>query len=1048
MSSPMLARRRLFLEQLEARRLFAVDVVNPSSSALAAYEAFLQIDGIAGDSADLKHKGMIEIESFSWGATQSGSVRPGRAFADDLDFVSPVSSASPALFKAAATGEHIKKAVLFVRKAGGEQQDYLKVTLQDVLVSSLQTRSLNDGNPLEELSFRFSRIEEEYRPTLGDGSLGDPLTSAWNVAQGSPGSAAGPTLLDKQTAAPENQVDAFLQIDGIPGESTDAKHKEWIEIDSFSWGLNNSGSGKGLSAGRLSMQDFHFVAPSGAASPLLMGGVASGKHFASATLGVRRRGADGDLDYLTYKLEDVLVSSYQTRSLDFSVPMDEISLNFTKLTESHAISDVGTAALAVNSATWSNVDRSATYQLGRSILEQTSAPQGKAGSFLQVAGIDGGSGGAKQPGAMEIESYSWGMSRPVVSRRSGGGTGKVSLQDFHFVAPVDKSSPKLMLATATGVHFSKAQLLVRTSTGGSETDDLVYDLSDLLVSSYQMQTVDESLPMNEFAFRFNQVQESYVPPSSGLAASSPVTSKWVVPPSTTRDPGAAQLKNTTRVPKAVDVFLEIGGVRGESADDKHKGTIEISSFSWGVSQTGTFSGGSGGRLALEPFHFVAATSEASPPLLSRVLSGQHLPSATLYLRQSGAADDYLKIELSDALVSSYQTQSLNQKLPVDEVALNFASLAQTYAAPTDPGVPPSSVQATFDASSRRNVFVTPERLLDITTAPAETASLFIKFEGVDGDAALGGAVEVSSFSWGVSNAGSSSGGGRRGVGKVSMQDFHFVSTSNTSSPDLLRAVATGKHISKVDFVVARAAGGTADPYLKYELKDVLVSSFQTSGHSGAMPLEEVTLNFTNLEQQYAPDSKGSTASALLPVKTQWSNGNPSAAFSRGKSVLSETTAPPAESRIFLEVDGIAGESLDGQQKGSIDIESFSWGLSQSISSRARGGGGSGKVSLQDFHFVADLSKASPQLFDAVVKGKHFPSAVLTVRANADRTVQYLKYETKNSLISSYHAQGLGGAAPTDHFSLGFDAKSLNYLVTTTSSAAAYATGVDAYFGTT
>jgi type VI secretion system Hcp family effector len=1028
--------------------MLAVDVIGPSPSASAAFEAFLQIDGIPGDSTDLKHKGTIEIESFSWGATQTGAVRPGRAFADDLDFVSPVGSASPALFKAAATGEHIKKAVLFVRKAGGDQQDYLKVTLQDVLVSSLHARSLNDGNPLEELSFRFSRIDEEYRPTLEDGSLGEPLTSAWSVSPAAFAGGTEPTLLDQQPATPENKVDAFLQIDGIPGESADAKHKDWIEIDSFSWGLSNSGSSRGLSAGRLSMQDFRFVAPAGPASPLLMGGVANGKRFASATLAVRRFGSDGELDYLSYKLEDILISSYQTRSVDASVPMDEVSLNFTKLTESHVLPDSGAGAVpAAVSATWSNFDRAAAYQPGRSILDQTTAPQGKVGSFLQVAGVDGGSGGAKAPGAMEIESFSWGVSRPVVSRRSGGGVGKVSLQDFHFVASVDKSSPKLMLASATGQHISKAQLLVSAGSGDSEFGDLVYNLSDLLVSSYQMRSVDESLPLNEFALRFNQMQETYVPSASGLEVSSEVTSKWTVPPSVTRDPGPTQLGNTTRAPRAVDVFLEIGGILGESADHKHKGTIEIDSFSWGVSQAGTFSGGSSGRLALEPFHFVTETSEASPPLLSRVLSGQHLPSATLYVRRSGTVDDYLKIELSDLLVSSYQTQSLNQKLPLEEFTLNFARLAQTYELPVGPGVPPSSVQASLDASSRRNAFVTPDRLLDITTAPAETAHLYIKYDGIDGDAALGGAIEVSSFSWGVSNAGSSSGGGRRGVGKVSMQDFHFVSTSNTSSPDLLRAVATGKHISKVDFVVARAPGSTADNFLKYELKDVLVSSFQTSGHSGTAPLEEVTLNFTNLEQQYVPESPDTAGTSVSPVITQWSHGNPSAAYSRGRSILSETTAPPLDGQMFLAVDGIAGESQDKQQKGSIDIESFSWGLSQAISRRTTGGGGSGKVSMQDFHFVADLSKASPQLLDAVAKGKHFPSAVLTLRANADRPLNFLKYEIKNVLVSSYRAQGLGGAAPTDRFSLGFDANSLNYLVSNSSGAAAYSAGVDAYFGT-
>ena len=98
-----------------------------------ASDYLLEIDGIKGESQDKKHKDTIEVQSFSWGASQPGSFASGsgggagKASFQDLHFTSTVNKASPLLAKACATGQHIKKAVLFVRKAGGAQEDFDRV---------------------------------------------------------------------------------------------------------------------------------------------------------------------------------------------------------------------------------------------------------------------------------------------------------------------------------------------------------------------------------------------------------------------------------------------------------------------------------------------------------------------------------------------------------------------------------------------------------------------------------------------------------------------------------------------------------------------------------------------------------------------------------------------------------------------------------------------------------------------------------------------------------------------------------------------------------
>ena len=78
--------------------------------------------------------------------------------------------------------------------------------------------------------------------------------------------------------------DAFLKLDGIPGESNDKSHPNEIEIESYSWGVSNSGSlgsGGGGGAGKASFTDMNFTAPASAAGPLLAAACATGKHIAT-----------------------------------------------------------------------------------------------------------------------------------------------------------------------------------------------------------------------------------------------------------------------------------------------------------------------------------------------------------------------------------------------------------------------------------------------------------------------------------------------------------------------------------------------------------------------------------------------------------------------------------------------------------------------------------------------------------------------------------------------------------------------------------------------
>ena len=154
-----------------------------------AVDYFLKLDGIDGESKDSKHSAEIDLESFSWGETQTGSHSfgggggAGKVQMQDFHFVMKNCKASPKLFLACAEGEHIKKGVLVCRKAGKEQQEYLKVTMSDLLVSSYQTSGSAHGDevPTDQVSLNFSKIEFEYKDQKADGTLGGTVKTGYDV---------------------------------------------------------------------------------------------------------------------------------------------------------------------------------------------------------------------------------------------------------------------------------------------------------------------------------------------------------------------------------------------------------------------------------------------------------------------------------------------------------------------------------------------------------------------------------------------------------------------------------------------------------------------------------------------------------------------------------------------------------------------------------------------------------------------------------------------------------------------------------------------------
>jgi type VI secretion system secreted protein Hcp len=143
-----------------------------------AADIFAKIGDIKGESLDDKHKGEIDVLSWSWGVTQSGSMShgggggEGKAHFNDFNFTHTVDKASPVLLKACATGEHIKEATLTVRKAGKGQQEFLIIKMNDIIITSVAPSGAGDAaGTAEHVALQFAKVDLEYKPQKPDGSL-------------------------------------------------------------------------------------------------------------------------------------------------------------------------------------------------------------------------------------------------------------------------------------------------------------------------------------------------------------------------------------------------------------------------------------------------------------------------------------------------------------------------------------------------------------------------------------------------------------------------------------------------------------------------------------------------------------------------------------------------------------------------------------------------------------------------------------------------------------------------------------------------------------
>lgn len=155
-----------------------------------AVDMFLLLDGIDGESLDKTYTGQIDVLAWGWGVSNFGTGHmgggsgAGKADFQDISVTKYVDKASATLLQFCATGKHIKEGVLIVRKAGGEQQEYIEMEMEQILVTSVTTGGSGGEDRLtENISLNFAAFKYKYSPQTKTGDAAKAPEFKYNIAE-------------------------------------------------------------------------------------------------------------------------------------------------------------------------------------------------------------------------------------------------------------------------------------------------------------------------------------------------------------------------------------------------------------------------------------------------------------------------------------------------------------------------------------------------------------------------------------------------------------------------------------------------------------------------------------------------------------------------------------------------------------------------------------------------------------------------------------------------------------------------------------------------
>jgi type VI secretion system secreted protein Hcp len=154
-----------------------------------AVDMFMKIEGVKGEAWDETHKDEIDVLAWSWGMSQSGTAHIGRGAGAgkvnvrDVSFTKYVDMSSTELMVSCCNGKHFKEALLTVRKAGENPVEYVKIKMEQVIITSISTGGSGGEDRLtENVTLNFARVGVEYTSQDENGEAKDKKNMTWNIA--------------------------------------------------------------------------------------------------------------------------------------------------------------------------------------------------------------------------------------------------------------------------------------------------------------------------------------------------------------------------------------------------------------------------------------------------------------------------------------------------------------------------------------------------------------------------------------------------------------------------------------------------------------------------------------------------------------------------------------------------------------------------------------------------------------------------------------------------------------------------------------------------
>jgi type VI protein secretion system component Hcp len=753
----------------------------------------------------------LAVSGYSWGAANPAGTKPSL---QDVTLTVAADTVEPGLWGHLAAGTHVDSATIHVTTVGLHPVEYLTDTLTDVFISSFTTSFRDTGSgdrPQDTIQLHFGEVKEEYFPTNPDGTRGSPNTADYNQATGTSGGT------DSLAGATRGTPDLGLSF--VEGGVSLRE----IEVSSYSWGAATPAVST-----TPGLQDVTLAVAADTVDPGLWGHLASGIHLPSATIHARKPGHLGPIEYATYTLTDVTISSFTTSFRDTGsqsdVPQDTIQLHFGAVKEEYFPIDPVTGSRG--SPHTADYNRAT----GRVLL----SPDSLAGPPLSPApavGLTFVEGGVTLP-ELAVSSYSWSAVNPTQT--------VPNLRDFTLTLDPGVVEPGLWGHLAAGIHLDSATIRVRKPTGSpnSGTAYITYILSDVVISSFTTAKDDgPDAPQDTIQLSFGIVTEFYTPINLDGSQGTPNEADYDRAEGIKG--GAGSLAGAT--PDTPDLglsFVERGVALRE---------IEVSSYSWGAANP------TGAAPGLQDVTLTVAADTVEPGLWGHLASGIHLPSATIHARKPsgmvGPQVEYITYTLTDVTISSFTTSfrdtGSQSDVPQDTIQLHFGAVKEEYF-PIDPvtGNRGSPHTADYNRATGR-VLLSPNSL----RGPTLSAKPLVGLTFVEGGVTLP-EMAVSGYSWGAANPAGTA---------PSLQDFTLTLAPGVVEPGLWGRLVAGIHLDSATIRVSKSVGphvGThVVTYIDYTLKDVFISSFTTTNDRalGGL-LDTIQLHFGEVKEQFFPVS--------------------------------------------------------------------------------------------------------------------------------------------------------------------------------------------------